>query len=103
MSWIAFAVAIRLCLSNISVISERFFGKTDKNFRLTFDRQLTQRRTNLNLRSGDYGTLLIPKDSHLMEVKISGAMPMWLAQQLAALRIYKVSFSKYGTAYRLST
>ena len=38
-----------------------------------------------------------------MEVKISGAMPMWLAQQLAALRIYKVSFSKYGTAYRLYT
>ena len=36
-----------------------------------------------------------------MEVKIGGAMPIWLAQQLAALRIYKISFSKYGTAYRL--
>ena len=87
----------------ISYQRAAFFGKTDKNFRLTFDRQLTQRRTNLNLRSGDYGTLLIPETSHLMEVKISGAMPMWLAQQLAALRIYKVSFSKYGTAYRLYT
>ena len=56
---------------------------------------------NLNLSSGDFGSLLIPENSHLMEVKIGGAMPIWLAQQLAALRIYKISFSKYGTAYRL--
>ena len=85
----------------ISYQRAAFFGKDDPNFRLTFDRQLTQRRTNLNLSSGDFGSLLIPETSHLMEVKIGGAMPIWLAQQLAALRIYKISFSKYGTAYRL--
>ena len=85
----------------ISYQRAAFFGKDDPNFRLTFDRQLTQRRTNLNLSSGDFGSLLIPENSHLMEVKIGGAMPIWLAQQLAALRIYKISFSKYGTAYRL--
>ena len=85
----------------ISYQRAAFFGKDDPNFRLTFDRQLTQRRTNLNLSAGDFGSLLIPETSHLMEVKIGGAMPIWLAQQLAALRIYKISFSKYGTAYRL--
>ena len=85
----------------ISYQRAAFFGKDDSNFRLTFDRQLTQRRTNLNLSAGDFGSLLIPENSHLMEVKIGGAMPIWLAQQLAALRIYKISFSKYGTAYRL--
>ena len=35
-----------------------------------------------------------------MEVKISDSMPVWLAEQLAALKIYKISFSKYGTAYK---
>jgi SPX domain protein involved in polyphosphate accumulation len=87
----------------ISYQRSAFFGKTDKNFRLTFDRLLTQRRDDLSLGSDNHGTLIIPEDSHLMEVKILDAMPIWLAEQLATLRIYKTSFSKYGTAYRLYT
>jgi hypothetical protein len=35
-----------------------------------------------------------------MEVKIVGAMPLWLSRKLAELKIYKISFSKYGKAYQ---
>ncbi len=35
----------------------------------------------------------------LMEVKTSGAIPLWLTHTLTENRIFKTSFSKYGTAY----
>ena len=35
-----------------------------------------------------------------MEVKIVGAMPLWLADAMARLQIRRISFSKYGTAYK---
>lgn len=34
-----------------------------------------------------------------MEVKISNAAPLWLAQALSEIGIFPVSFSKYGRAY----
>ena len=35
-----------------------------------------------------------------MEVKISGAVPLWFAKIISGLNIYPVSFSKYGTEYK---
>lgn len=35
-----------------------------------------------------------------MEVKIPGAMPLWMARLFSELEIYPVSFSKYGVAYQ---
>ncbi len=35
-----------------------------------------------------------------MEIKIAGAMPLWLADSLSELALYPVSFSKYGRAYQ---
>ena len=35
-----------------------------------------------------------------MEVKIIGAMPLWLAHALSELKIYKTSFSKYGRGFK---
>ena len=34
-----------------------------------------------------------------MEIKVQIAYPMWLADLLCELKIYPVSFSKYGTVY----
>ena len=34
-----------------------------------------------------------------MEVKIPGAMPLWLSEILTKYKIYPASFSKYGTCY----
>lgn len=85
----------------ISYKREAFFGKDDSTFRLTFDRDITARRKNVNLSGDNSGIKLIADDSRLMEVKISNSMPLWLADSLSKLGIFKVSFSKYGTAYKI--
>lgn len=77
-----------------------FFGKEDKEFRLTFDRNITTRRYDLTLAKESYGSQIIREGQHLMEVKIIGAMPMWLARSLSELKIFKTSFSKYGRGFR---
>ncbi len=77
-----------------------FFGKDDKDFRLTFDRALTDRRYDLSLSKECYGRQIIRPDQRLMEIKISDSIPIWLSEQLSALGIYKTSFSKYGKAYQ---
>ncbi len=83
----------------ISYERAAYFGKDDSGFRLTFDHNITARRTEVALDTESYGEQLIGEDQRLMEVKISKSMPMWLANELARLKIYKISFSKYGTAY----
>ena len=37
---------------------------------------------------------------YLMEVKISGAVPLWFTKIISGLNVYPVSFSKYGTEYK---
>ena len=83
----------------ISYQREAFFGKDNKDFRLTFDRKLTERRYDLSLECRSYGNYIIEADQRIMEVKISDSMPDWLLHKLSELGIYKTSFSKYGRAY----
>ncbi len=83
----------------ISYQREAFFGKDNKDFRLTFDRKITERRYDLDLRESSYGNYIIDRDQRLMEVKVSDSMPEWLINKLSELEIYKTSFSKYGKAY----
>ena len=84
----------------ISYQREAFFGKDNNDFRLTFDRKITERRSNLSLNCESYGNFLIEADQRLMEVKVSDSIPEWLINKLSELQIYKISFSKYGTAYQ---
>ncbi len=83
----------------ISYQREAFFGKDDKDFRLTFDRKITERRYDLRLGYESYGNYIIGADQRLMEVKVGHAVPEWLIEKLSELQIYKISFSKYGRAY----
>jgi len=75
------------------------FGKDNKDFRVTFDRNITTRRYDLGLHYGVYGEKLLPEDEWIMEVKIDNAMPLWMTKILSEFRIYPASFSKYGTEY----
>ena len=84
----------------ISYQRAAFFGKDDHEFRLTFDREITARRHDLTLAKESYGSQLILPDQRLMEIKVPGAFPMWMTQALSELQIRKISFSKYGTAYK---
>lgn len=75
------------------------FGKDNKDFRMTFDRNITTRRYDLGLHYGIYGDKLLDEDMWIMEIKIDRAMPLWMTKLLSEYKIYPASFSKYGTEY----
>ena len=68
--------------------------------RITFDTALRARSNDLDLRFGDHGIPLLDDDLYLMEVKIPGAAPLWLARLLSENEIFPTSFSKYGAFFR---
>lgn len=43
---------------------------------------------------------LLDPGACIMEIKVSGAMPLWLSTALSACQVFPSSFSKYGEAYR---
>lgn len=78
---------------------EAFFGRTDGSFRVTVDSSLVYRTDGLDLREGFYGTRLLDEGKYLMEVKIPGAMPLWLAHALSRAEAFPQGFSKYRRAF----
>ncbi len=84
----------------ISYDRTAFCANENHALRITFDRNVLWRDTELSPTEGAWGTPLLRNDQSIMEVKIPGAMPLWLADALAEAEIYPTSFSKYGTAYQ---
>lgn len=83
----------------LSYERDSFRGVTDEEFRVTFDRKIRYRREQLTLDSDTAGISILPPDQVLMEVKVAGGLPLWMARILSEQNIFKTSFSKYGTAY----
>ncbi|MBQ3559886.1 MAG: polyphosphate polymerase domain-containing protein [Agathobacter sp.] len=79
---------------------EAFYGKDNADFRVTFDSNILWRNYDLTLTKGIYGRQVLPDDTLIMEVKTSEALPLWFVEILSKNKLYKTSFSKYGTAYR---
>lgn len=75
------------------------FDRNDSSIRVTIDEDILARVENPTLRDKRYGEILLPKNHYLMEIKVSGAFPLWLAHILTELNIHPTSFSKYGTFY----
>lgn len=76
-----------------------YFGCEDEQLRMTLDNNLRSRLTDLDLRSGAHGDSFLDEDLSVMEIKISDAMPLWMAEILDKHGIYPGSISKYGTSY----
>lgn len=68
----------------ISYEREAYTCTTDPEFRLTLDENIFARDTDLDLGSDIWGTSLLPEGTTLMEVKIAGAMPLWMARFLSS-------------------
>lgn len=83
----------------LSYEREAYFAKEDSGFRITFDENILCRQSELSLGAQVYGLPVLPEDRVLMEIKCAGGIPLWLTRVLTQERIYKTSFSKYGTAY----
>jgi hypothetical protein len=77
-----------------------YFEKEDGDFRVTFDTNIVTRRYELKLEYGSYGEKLLPEGAYLMEIKANKAVPVWFAKVISELKLYPISFSKYGSEYK---
>ena len=77
---------------------EAFVGNEEENLRITIDRNIRSRSHRLEL-TYDGECMLLNPGEYLMEIKVNGAYPLWLADLLGKLEIYPTSFSKYGAVY----
>ena len=84
---------------NISYKRMAFTG----DLRITFDSDMCFRYYERDFQNPDRGTLLLPKDRIVMEIKTRNGelqgMPLWMAHFLSENKIFPVSFSKYGKCY----
>jgi len=83
----------------LSYEREAYYGTNDKTLRLTFDKNIIARTKDISLESEIYGDKLLDDNKILLEIKCNGGIPIWLTTLLSKEKIYKQSFSKYGTAY----
>lgn len=84
----------------LSYEREAYYCREGSDFRVTFDENVLCRQDNLSLEAGIGGNPVLPKGKILMEIKCSGAIPLWMTEALTRQRIFRTSFSKYGTAYQ---
>lgn len=76
------------------------FGKENKDFRMTFDRNVRTRRSNFVFGESDEDEFLLPDNMYIMEIKILGSIPLWLSKLLSENKLYSWGFSKYGVRYK---
>lgn len=79
---------------------QAFFLPQDDDLRITFDYNLRARRTELDFEHETYGAYILPREKYIMEVKVSTAYPLWLADTFSKLQLSRISYSKYGNEYR---
>ncbi len=84
----------------LSYERDAYQGVEDPQLRMTFDSRILYRRQGLSLGAEPWGVPLLGADQVLMELKVAGGLPLWLARVLSSQGIYKTSFSKYGAAYQ---
>ena len=80
---------------------EAFYVDGHPALRVTMDKNIRARWNELTLKTDEGAELLDTgiENYSLMEIKCPGALPVELASILTKLKIYPVSFSKYGRIY----
>lgn len=84
----------------LSYEREAYYCRDGGDFRVTFDENVLCRRDALSLEAEIGGSPILPEGKVLMEIKCAGGIPLWMTEALAAQRIFRTTFSKYGTAYQ---
>lgn len=83
----------------LSYEREAYCCRLGSGLRVTFDENILCRREALSLEAEPGGTPILPEGKILMEIKSAGAIPLWMTGVLTRERIFRTSYSKYGTAY----
>lgn len=80
---------------------EAYFMKERPEIRITFDKNIRGRWDNITLTSDENTELLDTgvENYRVMEIKSGRAIPIEITEILSRLKIYPVSFSKYGRIY----
>lgn len=77
---------------------ESYMG--DDGLRITFDTNLKYRDKNLKFSKKANDKTFFKNDKNIiMEIKVNGAMPLWLVKTLSVAHIYPQQFSKIGKIY----
>lgn len=76
------------------------YYQKDGDLRLTIDYNPRYRFDNLNLTTSTKGVSLLKNGGAILEIKVQGAIPLWLSKILNEGKIYMGTFSKYGEAYK---
>ncbi|MFV0520086.1 MAG: polyphosphate polymerase domain-containing protein [Lachnospirales bacterium] len=84
----------------ISYDREPLFTTDSSGIRITFDSNILYRTDNLTLDKDLGGTAILPEGMRVLELKAGDSIPIWISNILNELKIYPVSYSKYGTAYQ---
>ena len=77
-----------------------YFSEEDESLRITFDKNIRWRGTDVRLTAEEGGEDLLKDGESLMEIKTATALPIWLVEVLGEAGARPASFSKYGNAYR---
>lgn len=84
----------------LSYERDSYRGVEDEDFRVTFDTEIRYRQEELTLDSDPWGIPILAPGQVLMELKVAGRLPLWMAHVLSEQRLFKRPFSKYGMAYQ---
>lgn len=98
---LSYAIKIYKIIPKVYLAYKRqaFLGANNPEFRLTFDKDIIARRSDISLENGIFGERVITEDKMIMEVKYNERMPLWFIEILRHNNLQKTSFSKYGTEY----
>lgn len=85
----------------VMITYDRLAYFDDGDLRISFDKNIRGRRTNLELTRDSGGEWILEEGLYLMEIKTKFAKPLWLTDMLTSEKILRRSFSKYGTYYKM--
>lgn len=71
----------------------------DDDIRITFDKNLRRREYNFRLENGSDGEIFVDPNIFILEVKLSGRVPLWLSRILSEFSCKMQSFSKYSNSH----
>ena len=83
----------------LSYNREAYYCREGGDFRVTFDDSILARQDMLSLVAPVGGAPLLNDNLVLLELKTAGDIPLWMTEFLTREKLFKTSFSKYGTAY----
>jgi hypothetical protein len=87
----------------VRYMRQAYEGDTENRVRVTFDRELAFKassRPEVTLDGGQWR--YYPGNSVILEIKFTGAFPVWLSQMVRCYNLQQQSFSKYVSSLRQS-